>query len=178
MFGTNEEQGLSLVDRQKMKLVAGGYKDSTMFFKMFFDKWYRRERYDAIVNRVDEYKNINEFRTMILHNYATMPLAPTRNLYVLYPKDNGKEDPSEVVESSSEERDDNVLLERQYLKTYWHYFRVSMGVQGILAGCVMYGGATIYMGNFKGSVMRAFCGVGIVLHGYAMYLKRVKMDDY
>ena len=68
-----------------MKLVAGGYKDSTMFFKMFFDKWYRRNRFDAIVNRVDEYKNINEFRTMILHNYATMPLAPTRNLYVLYP---------------------------------------------------------------------------------------------
>ena len=83
-----------------------------------------------------------------------------------------------MIESTSEARDDNLLLERQYLKTYWHYFRVSMGVQGILASCVVYGGTTIYMGNFKGSVMRAFCGVGIVLHGYCMYLKRVKMDNY
>ena len=77
---------MSLVDRQKMKLVAGGYKSSTIFFKMFFDKWYRRERYDAIVNKIDKYNNINEFRTMILHNYVSMPLAPTRNLYVLWPQ--------------------------------------------------------------------------------------------
>ena len=80
-----------MIDRQKMKLVVGGYKDSTIFFKMFFDKWYRRERYNAIVNKVDEYKNINEFRTMILHNFATMPLAPTRNLYIFGPE-KGKED--------------------------------------------------------------------------------------
>jgi len=55
MFGTDEEQSMSLVDRQKMKLVAGGYKDSTIFFKMFFDKWYRRGRYDTIVNKIDDY---------------------------------------------------------------------------------------------------------------------------
>jgi len=69
MFGTAEEQQMSLIERQKLKLVATGYKGSTVFFKMFFDKWYRRDRYDAIVNKIDTYKNVNEFRTMILHNY-------------------------------------------------------------------------------------------------------------
>ena len=85
MFGTDEEQGMTPIDRQKMKLVAGGYKDSTVFFKMFFDKWYRRSRYDAITNKIDDYNNINEFRTMILHNFASMPIAPIRNLYVIKP---------------------------------------------------------------------------------------------
>ena len=102
-----------------MRLVAGGYKDSTIFFKMFFDKWYRRDRYDAIVNKIDKYQNINEFRTMILHNFASMPLAPTRNLYVLAPSvgDISEEDPSgsdKVVKEheTTQERDNNVLLER------------------------------------------------------------------
>ena len=111
MFGTNEEQGLSIWDRQKLKLVNAGYKDSTVFFKMFFDKCYRRPRYDAIVNKVDDYKNINEFRTMILHNYANMPVSPTRNIYFLYPAEEVKKDPSEAVDASGE-RDDNILLER------------------------------------------------------------------
>jgi hypothetical protein len=55
MFGTKEEQSMGLVDRHKMKLVAGGYNHSTIFFKMFFDKWYRRERYDCIVNKIGNY---------------------------------------------------------------------------------------------------------------------------
>ena len=113
-----------------MKLVHGGYKNSTIFFKMFFDKQYRRERYDAIVNRIDDYKNINEFRTMILSNYASMPIEPTRNLYVFSPKKKDQKEAQEVpvpTETNSA-RDDNILLEKQYLSTYWHYFRVSLGV--------------------------------------------------
>ena len=144
---------------------------------MFFDKWYRRARYDAIVNKIDDYKNINEFRTMILHNYATMPLAPTRNLYVFAPKADQK--PTDPTTQSTETgRDDNLLIERQYLNTYWHYFRVSLAVQGILALCVGYGGITIATNTFNGSVMRCFCGAGLVLHCYGMYLKRVKMMQW
>lgn len=101
-----------------MKLVTSGYKDSTIFFKMFFDKWYRRERYDAIVNKIDDYSNINEFRTVILHNYASMPLAPTRNLYVLQaPKSTGPSEQSKAVKEGvpsgdASGRDDNVLIEK------------------------------------------------------------------
>ena len=84
-----------------MRLVAGGYKTSTIFFKMFFDKWYRRDRYDAIVNKIDKYQNINEFRTMILHNYATMPLAPTRNLYVIAPSGDNAPDSDDAKDKDA-----------------------------------------------------------------------------
>ena len=71
-----------------------------------------------------------------------------------------------------------MLLERQYLSTYWLYFRVSLCVQFMLAGLVTYGVGSIAVGKFSGVVMRAACGVGILTHLYAMYLKRVKMDNY
>ena len=101
MFGTDEEQKMTPMERQKMKLVAAGYKDSTVFFKMFFDKWYRRPRYDAIVNRIDDFNNINEFRTFIMHNYASMPKAPSQNLYIIKPaiKEGQKLDPSQVSDT-------------------------------------------------------------------------------
>jgi len=105
---------------------------------------------------------------MILHNYAAMPMEPTRNLYVLYP-----EKGEEKEGDQDANRDDNILVEKQYLSTYWHYFRVSIGVQSILMSCVAYGGATIAIGKFNGSFMRSICGVGLVLHMYGMYLKRI-----
>lgn len=115
---------------------------------------------------------------MILHNFATMPLAPTRNLYLWSPSQEECEESEAPKEhETTQARDSNVLLERQYLKTYWHYFRVSLGVQGILATCVLYGGVTIATHTFSGTVMRSFCGAGLILHMYSMYLKRVKMDD-
>ena len=113
------------IDRQKMKLVNSGYRDSTVFFKMFFDKWYRRLRYDAIVNKIDDYNNINEFRTFVMHNYAKMPLEPSRNLYIIKPKPTQNE---KKVEIEAQSRDNNILLEKQYLSTYWLYFRVSIVV--------------------------------------------------
>ena len=125
MFGTEEEQKMTLLERTKMKLVANGYKDSTIFFKMFFDKWYRRERHDAIVNKIDDYKNINEFRTMILHRYATMPVSTTQNLYVFSPP---KSNEVKVDLSCEDEEDGNILLEKRYLRTYWDYFRISIAV--------------------------------------------------
>ena len=63
-----------------------------------------------------------------------MPIAPTRNLYIWKSGNDAEESSSEVVKTAtpkSEEtmaRDDNVLLERRYLTTYWHYFRASIGV--------------------------------------------------
>ena len=29
---------------------------------MFYDKYYRPERYDAIANHIDDYRNFNEFK--------------------------------------------------------------------------------------------------------------------
>ena len=176
MFGTNEEQQMTLIERQKMRLVRNGYKNSTLFFKMFFDKWYRRDRYNFICDHIDSYKNINEFRTVVLHNHANWPVAPIHNLYVIQPSGSPVDVSEKPVAADSDARDENILLEKKYLKTYWHYFRVSLGVQAMLGLCVGYGGFTIYTATFNGSVMRCFCGIGIVMQAYTMYLKRVEME--
>ena len=66
LFGPHETEELTMLQRFKLKLVSIQYRKETLIFRMFFDKWYRPERYDAIVNKMDEHKNINEFRTYII----------------------------------------------------------------------------------------------------------------
>ena len=112
---------------------------------------------------------------MVMHNYAAMPAETANNLYLLYPKEEKSE--QKEAQDADSERDNNILLEKKYLSTYWHYFRVSIGVQGVMATTLTYGVGSVFLGKFNGSVMRSFCGVGIVLHMYALYLKRIKMDD-
>ena len=50
MFGTEDEQQLSLLDKFKYKLVKQQYKKETLIYRMFFDKIYRPKRFNAIVN--------------------------------------------------------------------------------------------------------------------------------
>ncbi len=66
LFGPKEEEALTFVERMKLKLVQIQYKKETLIFRMFFDKYYRPERYNTIVNKMDDYKNINEFRTHVI----------------------------------------------------------------------------------------------------------------
>ena len=73
---------MNVIEKQKLHLIETAYKTSPIFFKMFFDKMYRRERYDTIVDKIDKYQNVNEFRNLIISNYHTFPAAPTRNLYI------------------------------------------------------------------------------------------------
>ena len=54
------------MDKQKLSLVESAYKTSPIFFKMFFDKMYRKARYNTIVEQIDSYKNINEFRNLVI----------------------------------------------------------------------------------------------------------------
>ncbi len=49
---------------------------------MFFDKRFRPERYDAIVNKMDDYRNINEFRTFVIQNYYKFPLSSIDRLTI------------------------------------------------------------------------------------------------
>ena len=67
-------------------MIEEAYKGSPIFFKMFFDKMYRRDRFDAIVGKIDNYQNVNEFRNIIMRKHHAFPAAPTRNLYVLFPQ--------------------------------------------------------------------------------------------
>ena len=66
LFGSDEEQKMSFIEQQKISLISRTYKISPVFFKMFFDKIYRKDRYNTIVSKIDDYKNINEFRTIVV----------------------------------------------------------------------------------------------------------------
>ncbi len=80
LFGPKEEEQLTMVERMKLKLVQIQYKKETLPFRMFFDKYYRPDRYNTIVNKMDDYRNINEFRTYVISNFYTFPLKSTEKL--------------------------------------------------------------------------------------------------
>ncbi len=80
---------------------------------MFFDKQYRPSRYDAMTTTIHQYKNINKFRTFINQNYQSFPVSVAQNLF--------------SNQAFNEElADDGVLLERTYLKTFWHVVRCQL----------------------------------------------------
>ena len=82
MFGTEEEQKLSIFERQKVSMVSTCYKNGDLFFKMFFDKTYRPARYEAMTAKIDKYSNINEFRSYITGNFSNFPVDSTHNIYL------------------------------------------------------------------------------------------------
>ena len=51
---------------------------------MFFDKFYRPQRFDAICNQIDDYQNINEFRTRVIQSYYHFPNIAIANLYLFF----------------------------------------------------------------------------------------------
>ena len=57
---------MSFIESMKLKLVQIQYRKETLPFRMFFDKYYRPERYNTIINKIDNYRNINEFRTYVI----------------------------------------------------------------------------------------------------------------
>ena len=139
---------------------------------MFFDKMYRRQRFEAIVNKIDNYKNVNEFRNIIISNYHGFPAAPTRNLYVFKQPAKYLEEEKKLVGelNQSDQREDNVLLEKAYLNTFWEMFRLKLGVQAILFGMLTYTGVTVYLRVFNVSYFRVVCGTGLALQAYVTYL--------
>ena len=119
MFGHKQEQGLSIIDRQKISIVQKAYKNAPIFFKMFFDKVYRPDRYNAMTSQIDKFKNINEFRTQMNQNYSFFPVEAADNIFFVYTKPKNEV----ALMPQDDKRDDNVLLERAYLKTCWHVIR-------------------------------------------------------
>ena len=82
LFGPHEEEQLTFVQRMKLKLIQIEYRKETLIYRMFFDKHFRPERYNTIVNKMDEYRNINEFRTHVIQNYYKFPLSAIERLTV------------------------------------------------------------------------------------------------
>ena len=90
MFGSEEEQGLDLFQKQKLYLINGAYKKSEIFFKMFFDKCYRPDRYATICDKIDKFQNINEFRSLVILNFPNFPASSVRSLFFIYKSEDDK----------------------------------------------------------------------------------------
>ncbi len=76
---------------------------------MFFDKHYRPERYTCIINDVGNHRNINEFRTYVMHKYYRFPAASASFLKIGGYKKDFAQLKVEVndTESIESEREDN-----------------------------------------------------------------------
>jgi hypothetical protein len=77
MFGPESEAGITAGDRLRVKLVQSQYNRSNIMYRLFFDKHYRADRYNCIVNQQDKFKNKNDFRTYVMQNYHRFPVSST-----------------------------------------------------------------------------------------------------
>ena len=72
-------------------------------------------------------------------------------MYVFKQTEKYKEEEKRLIGeiAKSEQREDNVFLEKTYLNTFWQMFRLKIGVQAILFGTVGYTGFTMYLRVFN-----------------------------
>ncbi len=80
LFGPEEEVSLTMLQKFKLKMVSIQYKKEALLFRVFFDKIYRPERFNAIVNQMDSFNNINEFRTYVIQKYYKFPIKAAENI--------------------------------------------------------------------------------------------------
>ena len=132
------------------------YQNSSCFFKMFFDKWYRPLRYQAIINKIDSYSNINEFRSVIMQNFHTFPKESIENATIF---------PSQVKQRNSDsiDNDENILLEKAYMQTFWNAFRLKMVAQLWFVGTLSYGVTSLYFRSFNMLFFRSLAVGGIII---------------
>ncbi len=101
LFGPQDQVSLGFVDRMRLKLIQIEYRKETLIFRMFFDKYYRPERFNEIVNNMDKYNNINEFRTHVIQNHYKFPLKAAQKLNI-WPSNTGPSDSSSELNTTQE----------------------------------------------------------------------------
>ena len=75
LFGEDEEETFTGFDRIRLRLVARQYQKSNLLYRMFFDKHYRPDRYNCIVNQINQHQNVNLFRSEVMTKYHRFPGA-------------------------------------------------------------------------------------------------------
>eukprot|EP00347_Sterkiella_histriomuscorum_P008306 403345593 len=85
LYGPKELENLDFIERVKLGLVKNQYKKETLLYRIFFDKMYRPERFNIIMNKMDDFNNINEFRTFVMQKFSFFPFRCIQNLS-LFPK--------------------------------------------------------------------------------------------
>ena len=110
-----------------------------------------------------------------------MPATAARNLYVLNPKkqfdEKEQEAIQEMVNSDENTKEDNVLLEKAYLNSFWQMLRLKLAAQSIMLATFGYAGFSMYLGVFNVSVLRVLAGTGLVTQSFVIYIGKFRMDD-
>ena len=183
MFGHEEEAKLTGLDVLRLRLVQRQYGRSNVFYRMFFDKHYRPNRYDCIVHDQKKHKNINEFRTFVMHKYHRFPVASTTFLQLgghqrdFTQQDEVGADPRSESESTekagaadSRESRQNVLIEGRLLRYYNRLFLSEMLLYGIAFGTVVFLGGSYLAGHLNLKVANyCFIGPGLVVSAANVY---------
>lgn len=83
LYGPKDLQNLNFIERVKLGLITNQYKKETLLYRIFFDRMYRPERFNLIMNKMDDFKNINEFRTFVMHKHSSFPYKCVQNFSFL-----------------------------------------------------------------------------------------------
>ena len=51
MFGPENEQGITAMDKVRIRLVESQFNRSNILYRLFFDKHYRPDRFNCIINQ-------------------------------------------------------------------------------------------------------------------------------
>ena len=145
IFGHEEESNLTPQDKLRLRLISKQYYRSNLYYRMFFDKHYRPERFDVIVNKQSQFKNKNEFRTYVTDKFNRFPLKSTSFLQ----KGGYKQDFAQKIEDNDDETRQNPLLEKRLMRSYNRCFLAEIGLYGVLAGTIVYFGIGGYTGHFN-----------------------------
>ena len=146
---------------------------------MFFDKYYRPERYNEIVHKIDDYKNINEFRTHVIQNYYKFPLRSIDRITVMPIKTT----PTEAAtmgqeEQAGEEATGNILLEKRFLNLYTNVFKTELGLYFLLGNAIFYMGIAFTMKQFNRTFMLGLLMPGILANMACVYARTLKYNEF
>ena len=178
IFGFEGELNLNAIDRMRLKLVESQYTRSNLYYRLFFDKTYRPDRFNCIVNEQATFKNKNEFRTHVLERYFRFPVASTSFMKLGGHKSDfaqqTQKEQEEENEGSQPDEDSrqNALLEKRLLRFYNRVFLGELSVYGFFFLTVTYLGSCVVTGYVNMKVANSlFMVPGIATSSACYYLR-------
>lgn len=132
---------------------------------MFFDKHYRYDRYNCIINQQDKFKNRNDFRTYVMENYHRFPVASTAFLQLGGSK-------KDFAQTPSEDENSNILLEKRLMRSYNRAYMGELSLYSIVVGTLLYFSTAAVTGTFNLKVANyCFIVPGIILSAGNFYAR-------
>ncbi|CDW74859.1 UNKNOWN [Stylonychia lemnae] len=194
LYGPQDYEKLTSYERLKLSLVQNQYKKETLLYRIFFDKMHRPERFNTIMNQMDEFNNINEFRTFVMQKHQSFPLKYIQKFQVLprlWQNSSNNEDPKrqlikevqsgdvfvENVEEG-EKRGGNILMEKKYMNLYNSVYKLELFLYLLVGNLFAYMAIGLYTKTFNRNFMMGLLIPGMMANAGCMYIRLVKQKEY